>query len=153
MSCYHTPCGNPNCRTCYPDPCDYTSGCPLQLDASCVIYHKQNNEVSGLTNLALPNGATLELILEQIDTNLEGFNPSAFALPVLREQYVVHSLKQFMQAVDTEIGNLSDQAVLGGYLGEFTSDPSAENGQYWYNTSSSLLKIRLQNTNKTIQLI
>lgn len=37
-----------------------------------------------------------------------------------------------------------------GYLGELASDPSAINGQYWYNTTDSLLKIKVNGTVKTI---
>lgn len=237
MACYSsTPCGNPACVSCYPcDPCTQPASCPVQLDTSCVIYHKQNNELSELTNLDLPNGSTLELILEQIDAALEGFTASAFALPILRTNYTVNTLKQFMVAVDTEIGELqlavgnntfvetsltaTDSASIdftvsgtsnhtltgsvkisttlnnllsvtggglyaapqtlsvnyttkeltisngntvslsalssgvGGYLGAFTADPVAVNGQYWYNTTDSLLKIRLQGVDRTIQLV
>ena len=40
------------------------TGCPLQLDCSCVFYGTKNNGASALTASRLPNGAGLATILE-----------------------------------------------------------------------------------------
>lgn len=40
------------------------TGCPLQLDCSCIFYGTKNNGTSALTATRLPNGASLATILE-----------------------------------------------------------------------------------------
>ena len=112
--CYSGTCGQPSCRTCYPcDPCSFSSDCPLQLDFSCVIYHKNNADISELSALALGNGSTLELVVEEIDKKLADFNFISFSLPILRQTYVINSLKQFAEAIDVELNDIrSDISAL-----------------------------------------
>lgn len=236
MSCYsYSPCGQSSCNSCYPcDPCTVTSDCPIQLDTSCVIYHKNNASISGLTSLGLTNGSPLELILDQIDDKLAGFGFSAFSLPVLRTDSVVNTLQQFSEAVDTEIGLLKSLVVtnttpvplvandsntidftssgvighsltatvkvsatsanrlatnvdglyvgpqtlsanyvnkeisisggnsislasmssgVSGYLGNLPSDPLAVDGQYFFNTTSNQLKIKVNGVFRVISTI
>lgn len=111
-------CGQPanySCgcnRTNYPRPfsCVNPGPCPIQLDAQCVIYHKQNNTLSGLVNLGLGNGATLELILDTIDTYIGQIKPATWALPCLRAiPFTINTLQNFAEAVDVTLCNLQDQ--------------------------------------------
>jgi hypothetical protein len=217
-------------------PCSDT-GCPIQLDSACVLYHKANSEISTLTNLGIANGATLELILETIDAALASLRISTWTLPTLRSNHTINTLQQFAESADTEIGllktsvtalqaasstpitpidtqsvditvsgtnNHSIQAAVkvsavagnrfsiqsdGGYvasqtlsvdynakslsisngntvsltsllstvdgfLGTFSTDPSAVlEGQYWYNSTDSKLKIKVNSLVKQISLI
>jgi len=225
------PCG-PFFPSCGPN------GCPILLDASCVIYHKFGNSPSGLINLGLPNGSTADLIFNTIDGVLGNLNVASWSLPVLRGIYGgITNLQQFGQDVDTQFGivgqaitnlqsgstgvpitstptptitfvlsgilghnisanvnisasannllsansdglfsapqNLSINAgaktlsisngntvdltslVCGvsGFLGDVTSDPSSFiDGQYWYNTTSGQLKIRLNGATRIITI-
>src|SRR5687767_11396891 len=93
------------------DPCNTNTGCPLQLDWSCSIYHKANNEVSELTCLGLTNGATLEQFAEAVDALLCPLNVEDYDLPCLREtlDYTINSMEQFAEAVDTEICALREE--------------------------------------------
>lgn len=231
-------CGQPsyypcNCVQTSCNPCTSYTGCPIQLDASCVFYHIANNSTSQLTGLNLSNGATLQLILETIDVKIRELNVPTWTLTCLRASYVINTLQQFGQAVDTEICDLQDQidtlsssaavplvatdstsidfsqsgtldhtftgvvkisatagnqaTILGdglyttpqtlsvnyidkqltisdgntvdlaslvcgasGFLGNLASDPVAVDGQYWWNTTSSLLKIQVNGVVKTI---
>ena len=88
-------CGGRGCSNCrtgrFPaQPCNSqfppsnSCGCPDLLDSNCVIYHKYNNMISGLVNLNLGNGSTLQLILDSIDAQLGYINVSRWALPNLR---------------------------------------------------------------------
>lgn len=105
MACYN--CGTPycscrtSCRTY--DPCYVTSGCPIQLDFSCVLYHKNNSEISELDGLGLSNGSTLELVIETLDEKIKQLAVLDFSLPFLRETYVINTMKQFVEAVDTQL--------------------------------------------------
>jgi len=99
-SCRSYNCG---CNHNHYQPCLDDTGCPIQLDAGCVIYGKNNNQVSGLVNLDLPNGSTLKLILDTIDANLEGFEVEDWSLPCLRDVYTINTLQQFAQSVDTQL--------------------------------------------------
>jgi hypothetical protein len=84
-------------------------GCPILLDSACVIYHKNMNVQSGLINLNLPNGSTLELILNTIDQRF-GPDVPAWSLPTLRGIFTtITTLQQFGQDVDTEFGTLIGQ--------------------------------------------
>lgn len=86
------------------------TGCPILLDSTCVIYHKNMNSASGLINLSLGNGSTLELILNSIDSAL-GAPASNWNLPFLRSvPYTINNFQQFGQAVDTEL-SLIDTAL------------------------------------------
>jgi hypothetical protein len=87
------------------DPCNTNTGCPLQLDWSCSIYHKSNNEVTELTCLGLTNGATLEQFAEAVDALFCPLIVEDYDLPCLREtlDYTINSMEQFAEAVDTEI--------------------------------------------------
>lgn len=99
--CYsYTP---PYVRSC-DTPCNDT-GCPIQLDSNCVIYHKGNNIVSGLVNLGLQNGATAQLIFDAIDSQLGLINAANYTLTCLRTtySYVINTLPQFASAVDTTL--------------------------------------------------
>lgn len=223
-------CNCPPCNNC--DPCS-SSSCPVQLDMACVFYHKNNNEISELDGLGLPNGSSLELIIETIDEKIKQLNVVNFTLPCLRAEYVVNTMQQFAQAVDTKLcilaediadaaadsgtiltvndsatinftasgtlshtltgivkfsatspnmaeglsdgiyvppqtlsinyttkeltisdGNTVDLTSLvcgvGGFLGNVSSDPVAVDGQYWWNTASSELKIKVNGTTKVI---
>lgn len=139
MSCYSPcNCGNYSCQTCYPvAPCILPAGCPIQLDSACVFYHQGNNQLSGLTNLGLSNGATLELILDTIDDQLEAVKVDSFNLPVLRVDYVIHTLKQFSEAVDTEIASL--RAGVAGVVGTSSTPFSAtDSATIDFSTSGTL---------------
>lgn len=121
-------CGGRGCGNCTPhfpaQPCggsfppDATCGCPTQLDSACVIYHKFNNQISGLVNLGLGNGATAELIFNTIDAQLGYINVANWALPNLRgDGFTLNTLPQFGAAVDTEIGNINGEiTVLQGLV-------------------------------------
>lgn len=100
-----------NCGSSFPTAnCNCSSqcssnGCPIQLDFECVIYHKRNQGISGLTNLGLANGTTLDIIIEAIDVQLGQLNVDAWVLPYLRDtrHYVLHTLRQYGEAVDAEL--------------------------------------------------
>jgi hypothetical protein len=225
------PCGSTPCNP-YP-PCG-PNGCPILLDSTCVIYHKNMNTTSGLINLNLPNGSTLELILNTIDAQLGQLNVPLWSLPFLRAvPYTIGTLQQFGQAVDTEFsvlsaaiialqtavavplvandsttidftqsgtlnhtftgmvkvsanafnllaiepdglyatpqtlsidavnklltiteGNTVDFSSLicgaSGFLGNVTVDPTSTDGQYWWNTTSNQLKIKVNGIIKII---
>jgi hypothetical protein len=84
------------------------------------------NTASGLINLNLPNGSTLELILNTIDSQLGSVNVIPWSLPTLRAIYTITSLQQFGQAVDTQIGliNASITALEAGAAVPITSTPT-----------------------------
>jgi hypothetical protein len=103
MACYCPSCSNP-CSQCCCRTVVYSSGCPVQLDFSCVLYHKNNNEVTELDGLSLSNGATLELVIETIDEKIKQLNVLDFTLTNLRQTYVVNTMQQLVQALDTELG-------------------------------------------------
>lgn len=101
---------NGNCVTqyvtpCYScDPCKSSGPCPIKLDTQCIIYHKDNNQISNLTGLNLGNGSTLQLILDTIDTYIQQMKVANWTLTCLRAvPYTINTLQQFGQAVDTEI--------------------------------------------------
>lgn len=115
--CYK--CGNHNCygncvtqyvTPCQPcNPCVSTGLCPTKLDSQCIIYHKDNNQISNLTGLGLNNGATLQLILETIDTYIRQMKVQDWTLTCLRSEYTINTLEQFGEAVDTELCDLQAQ--------------------------------------------
>lgn len=229
MSLYNCGCGN----TTPSILCSDNSGCPIQLDFDCIIYHKANNQIAALTNLSLNNGATLQLFAEAVDVKLGQLNVPTFSLPCLRQTYNINSLRQFAEAVDitlcdlkqsvadaitqsttpltvvdtnsidlTATGNLfhtlqadlvisqaannlisilNDGAYVtpqtlsinyttkdltlsnsntvnlgslvcgvGGFLGNLAADPSSIDGQYWWNSTSGQLKIRVAGLIKVI---
>lgn len=219
----------PDCIT--PNPC---IPCDVIVDFKCVIYNTGSSDVSGLDGLNLGNGSSLKLFAETVDEKLKQLNVIDFTLANLRENYVINTLKQFAEAVDTEVDSLQDQidAITGlsnvpliandsssinfttsgtlnhtvtavvkisaasnnlaailsdgifvapqtlsidfdaktisisngntinlssiiatptGYLGNVSSDPStAINGNYWYNTGTGLVRIKVNNVVKTI---
>ena len=220
-----------DCNCTFPVTC--SNGCPVDLDFTCVFYHKDNNEVTELDGLGLTNGATLELVIETIDEKIKQMDFSLVTLPYLKAGNTVNNLTQFAQAVDTEFAALaadvatalaaSSQALTAtdsatvdfttsgtlnhtltasvklsanagnrvtaeadglhvagqtvsinyttkelsisggntvsfaslvggtvGWLGNLASDPTAVDGQYWYNTTSDLLKIKVNGVVKTI---
>lgn len=91
------------------DPCNTNTGCPIQLDWDCVIYHKDNNEVTALTNLGLTNGATLNQFGEAVDVYIGFLKAQDYDLPCLRTtyDYTINSLQQFAEAVDTVLCELA----------------------------------------------
>lgn len=218
------------------DPCNTNTGCQIQLDWDCLIYHKSNNQVTQLDCLALTNGATLTQFAEAVDSYICQLKVADYNLPCLRADYTINSLKQLAEAIDIEIcqiksdidnleslvnlpitpvdtqsinltvsgtnahtiqadvivspqagnqlstlvnglfsapqtlsvnyttkelsisdGNTVSLAGLacgvGGFLGNIASDPGAAlDGQYWYNTTTSQLKIRLSNATRIITI-
>lgn len=101
-------CGS--CNPCTCNPCVVvTTGCPIQLDTSCILYHKSNSEITELDGLNISNGATLELILETIDEKIKQLNVIDLNLPCLRQTYVINTLQQFIAAVDTELCLIKDR--------------------------------------------
>jgi len=107
-----------------------------------VIYHKSNSAVSELDGLNLSNGATLELVIESIDEKIKQLNVIDFDLPCLRQNYVVNTLQQFIQAVDTELCNIKNSFYLGNIDGTLSD---SKPGQYWFRTDLSELHINLNN--------
>lgn len=219
-------------------PCSNPGPCPILLDTQCIIYHKDNNTLSGLVALGLNNGSTLQLILDTIDVKLRAIDVNNWTLPCLRTIGPITTLQAFGQLVDTrlceiqtEIDDLVSEAAVplvandsnsidfstsgtldhtltgnvkisatagnqtsiladglvttpqtlsvnpttkeltisdgntvsfaalvcgvGGYLGNFTADPTAADGQYWYRTDLSAnlgLRIKLNGIVKTITI-
>lgn len=150
------------CNSCGSNPCRCQSYecsgsiCPIQLDSSCVLYHKFNNAASALTSMGISNGATLEFILSVVDSWIAQLKVQTFDLDGLRETYVVNTLKQFTEAVDVELTALKESITPSGsftrdYLGELSSDPGAAiNGNYWFNTNQNKLKIKTNGLIKEI---
>lgn len=131
------------------DPCS-TTGCPIQLDFACAIYNKSNSNVSKLTNLGLPNGTTLQVLAEAVDTFVGANKVAEFELPHLRSLTTINTLKQFTEAVDSYL----QATPVAGYLGNLTSDPSNPlDGQYWFNAVTQELKIRVNGATRKIQTI
>lgn len=101
----------------FPSPCPSfpfppcgNNGCPIMLDTNCSIYHLLQSSASRLVNLNLPNGSTLQLILETIDLQLGQINVNAWSLPFLRAvPYTITTLTQFGQSVDTEFSVVQAQ--------------------------------------------
>lgn len=99
-------CGNPSSHRnsisiC--DPCNTNTGCALQLDFECIIYHKSNNQITNLTCLELTNGATLNQFAEIVDSYICQIKVAEYVLPCLDADYTITNLKQFAEAVDTEL--------------------------------------------------
>lgn len=232
---YGCSCGKSynNCPPPCPPPCP-DNGCPVKLDFTCVIYHKDNNQLSKLDYLGLTNGATLQLVIETINEKLKQLKVLDFTLPCLRATYVISNLEQFAEAVDTELclikstiaaitvpplvandtssidfttsgtlghtltgsvkisatannlvsiladglyvtpqtlslnaitkelsisnGNTVSLASItcgaSGFLGNFTADPGVSiDGQYWYNSVSDQLKMKLNGIVRQIPII
>jgi hypothetical protein len=69
-------CGQPTCTSpdfCesqepFCDTCSNDTTCVQKMDSECVIYHMNTDEPSQLINLRMPNGSTVEAILEKIDS-------------------------------------------------------------------------------------
>lgn len=85
------------------DPCNTNTGCAIQLDYECIIYHKSNNQISNLTCLGLTNGATLNQFAEAVDAYICQIKAPDYVLPCLRQDYTINTLKQFAEAVDVEL--------------------------------------------------
>lgn len=99
-------CYQPISNCCCDKNCVDADGCLFKLDTKCIIYHKDNNELSKLTALDLGNGSTLTLILEALDNKVAQVAVLNTSLPNLRETYVINNLQAFLTSVDTEIGLL-----------------------------------------------
>lgn len=161
---YKCNCVQQNLIPCPPYPCPQPTGCPIQLDTACVIYHKNNNQMSNLLEgLNINNGATLELILDTISAKVEQLNFLDLNLPFLDDTYVINSLQSFATAVDSQFSAVNDQindlieTIEGmGYLGAVNADPNIndiENGQYWWRTDLSAnvaLRIKVNGSFRTI---
>jgi hypothetical protein len=159
---YPCNCVQQNLLPC--NPCSTTSdGCPIKLDTACVIYHKSLSTPSGLEALNLPNGSTLDLILDTIDVQLRQINVPDWTLPFLDDSYVINTLEQFGTAVDSQFAEVDSQIsdintlIEGmGYLGALPADPvlaDTENGQYWWRTDLSAavaLRIKVNGAFRTI---
>lgn len=114
MTCI--PCSR--CGSCSPCSCNscfqvVTTGCPIQLDFSCILYHKSNSSVTELDGLNLANGTTLELFAETVDEKIKQLDVLDLNLPYLRTKYVINSLLQYLTAVDTELSSINDRLVAG----------------------------------------
>lgn len=158
---YYVPC---NCLTPSCSPCSSNTSCPILLDSACVIYHKNNNILSGLLDsLGINNGATLELILDTMASKIGQLNFTNTNLPFLDDTYVINSLQSFATAVDSQfsavndsIGDLTTSIADMGYIGAVSADPNindVENGQYWWRTDLSAnvaLRIKLNGSFRTI---
>lgn len=85
-----------------------SDGCIVKLDTKCVLYHKDNNDVSKLTNLEINNGTSLTVILELIDEYIVKISANDWNFPVLEGDlgYDINALQQFATAVDGQIGLL-----------------------------------------------
>lgn len=139
--------------TCAPVLCadSSLSPCSSQIDCQCIIYHKFNSNSSTLTNLGITNGATLELILSTIDPYIGQLKVTNFDISYLRTLYVINSMQQFCESVSTELSSVHDSIEAGitsdstsHWLGNLSSDPGgAVDGDMWYNTTSNLLKIKV----------
>lgn len=137
------------CNTPRPCGCD-SSGCLIKLDATCIIYHKNNNDVTQLDNLDLQNGATLELFMNTVDDYIGQIKASNWSFPILVDElgYTINTLQQFATAVDEQIG------LLQHFKGNVTADPSDLNdGDYWFRTdlaAANGLRIRVNGLVRTI---
>lgn len=166
MSCYscgsYKPC---NCVTQINYPCVPCStpvtGCPIQLDSNCVIYHKDNNTTSLLLEgLNLNNGATLQLILETIsaeilaiNTTIEQLDFEDIDLPFLDPIYTITDLESFAIAVDSQFAAVDSAIADMGYLGATPVDlvlADVENGQYFYRTDTDVLRIKVNGVFRSI---
>lgn len=106
-SCNTSPCVQTP-QPCCPD----TTGCPVQLDFTCVIYHKSNNELTELDGLGLTNGVTLEAFAHAVDEFVKQLNVPDWELSYLRgvpNSYTIDNLEQFGEAVDDELQDLQTQ--------------------------------------------
>lgn len=72
------PCNQPNCSSCTDASVHVNIN---QIDAAKVFYHLDNSKASQLSCLELPNGITLEQLVEQVDQAIcEKGNPEVSAL-------------------------------------------------------------------------
>lgn len=112
-----TPCSSCNsCTSCYEhtnccspvvdcEPCATSSGCPINLDTSCVFYNLSSDVPSDLTCINLPNGTSLKDILEAMDTAICQALPDigSYSLPCLTASYSILNFQDFAEAVDYEL--------------------------------------------------
>lgn len=118
-SCQQLPCTCTPAPSCLPQPhiddcnscapittCATDTGCPIQLDSSCIFYHKFGLTATGLTNLALPNGSNLSFILDTLDDYLATL--AAYTFPPFVTTCIgianttIITISDFMQAVDDQ---------------------------------------------------
>jgi hypothetical protein len=121
------------------------------LDFSCVIYHKDNNDVSELDGLNMTNGATLEAVIEAIDEKVKLLTVSGWSLTYLRSGYVVNTLQQFAQSVDTELDLL--RADIDTALGSSTTSLSVSDSATIDFTASGTLNHTLTGSVKLSSLV
>lgn len=142
-------CVKCGCENTNPCGCK-SSGNLVQLDATAIFYHKNNNEISELTNLELTNGSTLELFMKTVDIYIGQIKASNWTFPILETEllYTINTVEQFAAAVDAQIG------VLRRYKGEVNADPvSPSNGDYWFRTDllpANGLRMQLNGSVRTI---
>lgn len=168
--CYN--CGYTPCR-CYTstgtdfncNPCNNKGDCPITLDFTCILYHKNNSSLSELTGLNLTNGVNLEVVIEAIDIKIRQIsNLSDWDLEFLRASNIINTIEQFATATDSTLSDITDEITTinetltaSGYLGEVASDPvSIENGQYWFRIDLPVtdgLRIKLNGSIRTIPTI
>lgn len=138
------PCSCKPSSCCPPDP----SGCVVKLDAKCILYHKDNNTITGLDNLELTNGATLELFMDTVDDYIGQIKANEWNLPILEADYTINTLQQFAVAVDTEIGYSRK------WKGNVNADPvTTTDGDYWFRTdlpAADGLRMKLNGAVRTI---
>lgn len=133
------------CNTCneviLSTGCGYTTSLvnptTLMLDASQILYHKDNGSISELTNLNISNGGTLELILETIDAKVAPLTSVlSTTLTYLRTKYVVNDLSQFLVSVSTELGLLNTEVLAGSQWTTVARPTSPIAGQDGYNLTT-----------------
>lgn len=133
-NCHKTPCfcrehsSSCGCDACNPPTqCTSDNGCPILLDSTCVIYNKFGGESSGLTYLELPNGSTLEFILETLDDYLGTL--SAYTFPPFVTTCIgvanttITTLSDFMEAVDDQFCEVKQNlnTLNGAIINNFNS--------------------------------
>ena len=141
-----------NCKpNCPPQSCGCSdSGCIVKLDATCIIYHKNGNAQTELTNLDLQNGTTLELFMNSVDGYIGQIQAAEWEFPILVDVhgYTINTLQQFATAVDEMLG------FLDRFKGNVEADPSDLNdGDYWYRTdlpAADGLRIQVDGSVRTI---
>lgn len=154
--------GYNNCFTVPCDPCLNPPSCPLQLDASCVSYHLYNMDKTRLKTLGLSNKSTLELILETIDDKIGvlGVDVSDFDLECLRQNFVINSVKDFLEAADEKACEVEEeletyQDGASGYTGVYTPDDpglDTNDGVTWFNSDLSELRGNFQGAKHIIEI-
>lgn len=103
-------CRNCNCEekksNCFDTCCEKTNACDNKYSTSCIFYKLENQSNSRLYSIKAENGTPLNTILEEFDSKLnKSSNPdfTAFKIPYLKGKYNIINIKQFSEAVSTEL--------------------------------------------------